>query len=66
MIKGISNFDLDIQKRVLEIYQNQMISFGGFVKGNELVEVFKKDGYVCVRFQNGDWYHYELSLGTWF
>lgn len=66
MIKGISNFDLDIQKRVLEIYQNQMIAFGGSVKGNELVEIFKKDGYVCVRFQNGDWYHYELSLGTWF
>lgn len=55
----------DIQKRIYEIYENQMAAFGGSIRGNELKEIFFKDGYHCVRFQCGDWYHYDLKTGTW-
>lgn len=54
------------QKRVLEIYDNQMSAFGGKKQDYELKEVFKKDNMLCVRFKNKDWYHYSLHDGTWF
>lgn len=65
----IKNFDKlsDIQqKRVLEIHENQMSAFGAHTKGRELKEVFTRCGKLCVRFNDGDWYHYILSDGTWF
>lgn len=57
--------DDSIKKRVLEIYNHQMSAFGGSLPGYELKEIFKKDGFTCVKFKNGDWYHYDLSAGTW-
>lgn len=54
-----------VVSRVHEIYENQMAAFGGFIRGNELKEIFFKDGYYCVKFQCGDWYHYDLDSGTW-
>ena len=44
----------------------QMAAFGGKIKGHELQEVFIQDDLPCVRFENGDWYHYQLESKTWF
>lgn len=66
MVKGMDNFNSEIQKKIQEIYQMQMDAFGGMVKGNDLAEVFIKDELPCVRFENGDWYHYQLDSKTWF
>lgn len=63
------NFDLiseKLQNRVLEIHEKQMAAFGGEKPEFELEEVFKRDNMLCVRFRNGDWYHYSLNDGTWF
>ena len=66
MIKGMENFSQEIQEKILKIYEMQMAAFGGKIKGHELQEVFEKNGFPCVLFENGDWYHYQLDLKTWF
>lgn len=66
MIKGLNQYNEDIQKRILELYQMQVSAFGGTIKENELSEVFTRDGMICVRFINGDWYHYNLNNMTWY
>lgn len=30
------------------------------------VEVFHRDGYPCVRYESGNWWHYDLKHNTWF
>ena len=65
-VKGMENFSPETQKKILEIYQMQMNAFGGMIKGHELQEVFIQDDLPCVRFENGDWYHYQLESKTWF
>lgn len=66
MIKGMANFSPEIQKKIQEIYQMQMDAFGGMIKGHDLKEVFVQDDLPCVRFENGDWYHYQLDSKTWY
>lgn len=66
MIKGIENFNPEIQEKILKIYEMQMAAFGGKIKGHELKELFIQDGFPCVRFENEDWYHYDLTSKTWF
>ena len=66
MIKGMENFNQEIQERILEIYNIQMDAFGGYIKGHELKEVFIQDDLPCVKFENGDWYHYNLHNATWY
>ena len=29
------------------------------------VAIFAKDGYLCAKYQSGDWYHYDLAAGSW-
>lgn len=29
-------------------------------------EVFADDGFICIRYASGAWYHYDLDHGTWF
>ena len=65
-VKGMENFNPKIQEKILEIYEMQMAAFGGKIKGHELEEVFIKNNLPCVRFENGDWYHYNLQDGTWY
>jgi len=65
-VKGMENFNPKIQEKILEIYEMQMAAFGGKIKGHELKEVFIQDDLPCVRFENGDWYHYQLDSETWF
>lgn len=66
MIKGMENFSSQLQEKILEIYQMQMNAFGGEIKGHEIKEVFTEDGFPCVRFENEDWYHYDITTKTWF
>ena len=66
MIKGMENFNQEIQERILEIYNMQMDAFGGQIKGHELKEVFIQDDLPCVKFENEDWYHYNLQNATWY
>jgi hypothetical protein len=35
-------------------------------KEGEPVTVFWRDGYPCVRYESGNWWHYNLKRGTWF
>lgn len=65
-VKGMENFSSELQDKILEIYEMQMAAFGGKIKGHELEEVFIKNNLPCVRFENGDWYHYNLQDGTWY
>lgn len=65
-IKGIENFSDELQNRIFEIYRMQMAAFGGELKGHELKEMFIEDDMPCVRFENGDWYHYQLEEKTWY
>lgn len=30
-----------------------------------IVEVFTQDNYQCVRWSNGEWYHYDTDKKTW-
>jgi hypothetical protein len=32
----------------------------------EPVEVFKRDGLPCVKYESGSWWHYDIKKGTWF
>lgn len=66
MIKGMENFNSEIQEKILSIYEIQMRAFGGNIPGHEVKEVFIQDELPCVRFKNGDWYHYILENGTWY
>jgi len=66
MIKGMESFSPEIQKKIQEIYQMQMNAFGGMIKGHELKEVFIQDDLPCVRFENGDWYRYNLQDSSWY
>lgn len=66
MIKNFDKISSKVQLRVLDIHKNQMIVFGGEKPDYELKEVFRRDHMLCVRFKNGDWYHYSLKDGTWF
>ncbi len=66
IVKGMENFNSEIQEKILKTYEMQMGAFGGLIKGHELEEVFIKDNLPCVRFENGDWYHYNLQDGTWY
>jgi hypothetical protein len=66
MIKGIENFNPEIQEKILKIHEMQMAAFGGKIKGYEIKEVFIQDDLPCVRFENEDWYHYQLDSQTWF
>ena len=65
MSKINSVLEPEILSRIHEIYQNQMSAFGGTIQGNEIKEVFFHEGYYCVKFNNGDWYHYDLEKGVW-
>lgn len=29
------------------------------------VAIFARDGRLCVRYQSGAWYHYDLAAGSW-
>lgn len=29
------------------------------------IEVFQQDGYTCVRYVSGNWWHYDPEKGTW-
>lgn len=65
-VKGMENFSPEIQEKIQEIYQMQMDAFGGMIKGHDLKEVFVQDDLPCVRFENGDWYHYNLHDSNWY
>jgi len=65
-VKGIENFNGEIQEKIFKIYEMQIEAFGGMIKGHELKEVFIQDNLPCVRFKNGDWYHYNLNDSTWY
>lgn len=39
----------------------QMAVFGGKIKGYGMKEVFIQDNLPCVRFENENWYHYQLD-----
>lgn len=66
MIKNFEKLSIQTQERVKEIHSHQMSAFGSEKPEYQLKEVFKKDNMLCVRFRNGDWYHYSLNDGTWF
>ena len=66
MIKNFEKLSIQTRERVKEIHSHQMSAFGGEKPEYQLKEVFKKDNMLCVRFKNGDWYHYLLAHGTWF
>lgn len=34
-------------------------------KEGNAVEVFKRDGFPCVRYESGVWYHYNVVEQTW-
>lgn len=42
MIKGMGNFNPEIQGKILKIYKMQMAAFGGKIKWHELKVVFIK------------------------
>lgn len=65
MDKNMSILEHDIREKIEWIHGKQMQAFGGAIKGYEIKEIFKRDGFYCVRFQNGDWYHYDLQAETW-
>ena len=29
------------------------------------VAIFSRDGFHCVRYENGGWFHYDLAAGNW-
>lgn len=35
-------------------------------KEGEPVEIFKRDGFQCVKYESGNWWHYDLKRKTWF
>lgn len=30
------------------------------------IEIFYRDNFYCIRWQNGTWFHYDLLRGAWF
>ena len=66
MIKNFEKLSIHAQERVKEIHRHQISAFGGEKPEYQIIEVFKKDNMLCVRFKNGDWYHYSLNDGTWY
>lgn len=44
---------------------HRQIVRGKWPYGNP-IEIFKKDGYPCIRYAEGIWFHYDLVKGTWF
>lgn len=34
-------------------------------KDGEPVEIFSSDGYPCVRYVSGNWWHYSVKRGEW-
>lgn len=46
-------------REVVELHRSVYPALG------EIVEVFTKDGRQCVRYSNGEWYHYNAERQTW-
>jgi len=66
MVKGLNKYGNEMQTRILELYEMQMRAFGGKTPERELIEVFRFDEMICVRFKNGEWYHYDIESSAWF
>lgn len=35
-------------------------------KAGAPVEIFRRDGCYCIRYESGAWWHYDVSAKTWF
>lgn len=35
-------------------------------KEGKPIKVFHRDGYDCVQYESGNWWHYNTKHGTWF
>ena len=35
-------------------------------KEGRAVSAFYQDGYPCVKYESGNWWHYNTNAGTWF
>lgn len=35
-------------------------------KEGRAVSAFYQDGFPCVKYESGSWWHYDVDAGTWF
>lgn len=47
-------------KAVVELHKAVYSSLG------EVVRVFHRDGFPCVQYSTGNWWHYDVKKKTWF
>lgn len=57
---------MEIKDRELKaIVEKHQGTFGEWREGQP-VEVFMSDGFPCVKYESGSWWHYDLQKGKWF
>ena len=58
--------DLDtIPSDVLALMRKQVALCDDWREG-EPVELFTSDGLPCVRYESGQWWHYDTEKGAWY
>lgn len=61
----MARVDIDTIPADLFALMRQQISFCDWKEG-EPIELFTADGFPCVRYESGVWYHYDLKKKEWF
>lgn len=56
---------MEIMDKELLAVINKQKSICDWQEG-EPVEVFKRDGLPCVKYESGSWWHYDVKKGTMF
>lgn len=56
---------MKMDKELRQLVAKHKASFSEWKEG-EPVKVFKRDGYDCVQYESGSWWHYNIKRGTWF
>lgn len=54
-----------MDKAVQEVIKKHMETCEQWKEGKP-VKVFLRDGYTCVKYESGAWWHYNLKTQTWF
>ena len=61
----MARIDLDTIPKDLLALMRKQVSLCDWREG-EPTRLFTADGFPCVQYESGNWWHYDVERGTWF
>lgn len=65
MMERMKRIDLDTIPKDLLALMREQVGKCDWREG-EPIEVFEADGLPCVRYESGNWWHYDIEKQEWF